>query len=105
MTHYNIDYDKIADETEKRAKAMKDIKEYLGIAQFKKIVKAVHKEQAMTRKNFLIQLSMFVGIEGYPATVWADELGLPPDLELVVNNSAKTDNNSAEIACNAPPLG
>lgn len=102
---YKVYYDKIADETERRAKAIADIKGYLGVDRFKAIAKIVHKEQAMTRMNFYPMLIMLAGIEGYPAKVWADELGLPPELELVVNNSAKTDNKSPEIACNAPPLG
>lgn len=80
--HYTIDYSKITDPAEKQAKAIKDIKEYLGAARFKKICKIVHAEQAMTREMFIGSLSMFVGIDHYPAEAWADELGLvatPPD--------------------------
>lgn len=75
--HYNIDYTKeYPNEAQRKAAAMNDIKDYLGVTRYKKIVKAVVADQKITRKSFIFQLSMFVGIEGYPAEVFADELGL-----------------------------
>lgn len=74
--HYTIDYSKIKDPVIKQAQAIQDIKEYLGAARFKKICKIVHADQTMGRKMFIDSLSMLVGIDGYPAEAWADELGL-----------------------------
>ena len=105
MSH-TINYStKYPDEVERKAAALKDVKNYLGAAKFKGIAKAVHLDKTVTRKSFLFQLSMFVGIEGYPAQVWADELGLEPEATQVVKTSPDAGPTGAESACNSQPEG
>lgn len=74
--HYTIDYSKITDPVEKQAKAIYDIKNYLGVPKFKQVCRLVHGDQTVTREGFIMSLAIFVGIEGYPAEAWADKLGL-----------------------------
>ena len=60
------------------AKAMEDIKSYLG-EQFEVTEKLLKDDIALgglTRGGLLFSLEMFLGIEGYPAEVWADLLGV-----------------------------
>lgn len=98
MTHYNIDYTKYEGH-EKQQMAMQDIKSYMGTKAFDKANKVLKAEAAagrLTRESMKIQLSLFVGIEGYPAEAWANELGLPAELHLVVNNSPDASQNPAE---------
>lgn len=96
MSHYKIDYSKIEDPVAKQAKAIQDIKDYLGIPRFMKICKIIHAEQTITRNHFIMSLSMLVGIEGYPAEAWADELGL-------AKTSPEAGPSSVESACKAAP--
>lgn len=96
MTHYIKDYSKITDPAEKQAKAIQDIKDYLGVKKFKHVCKLVHADQTATRTMFVRSLSIFVGIEGYPAEAWADELGL-------AKTSPEVGPSSAETACNGAP--
>lgn len=102
MTHYIKSYEGL-EGAAKQAKAIEDIKSYLGVPLFKKIAKAVHADQTLTRKCFIFQLSMFVGIEGYPANAWADELGLVQATEPVVTKSREIRTGLAESGCNTPP--
>lgn len=76
MSHYTKDYSGFESETAKRKQALADIKDYLGVVQFKKICLMAHKDTVISRRDFIIGLEMFQGIEGYPAEAWADELGL-----------------------------
>lgn len=73
--HYNINYSKLPP-AEAHAKALADIKDYLGACKFKAICKIVHGDQTINRESFIMSLSMFMGIEGFPAQAFADELGL-----------------------------
>lgn len=88
--HYEIDYSKLPPERA-HAKALADIKDYIGIPRFKKICQAVHREQGLSREGFLMGLSIITGIEGFPAQAWADELGL---VSKVVTISTQTAPNS-----------
>lgn len=96
--HYTIDYSKIENPVAKQAKAIKDIKDYIGVKRFKQICAAIHGDQSLTREWFIESLAMLVGIEGYPAEAWADELGL-------VKASAETRTDLVESACKAAPEG
>jgi len=75
MSHYTIDYSKITDPKEKRIKATQDIKDYIGAAKFLAVSRDILKDP-IPRKSFIVQLSLFAGIEGYPAEAWADLLEL-----------------------------
>lgn len=72
--HQTINYSALPD-GERQQKAISDIVDYLGQDKMDKINEELRKNP-VTRKNFIFQLAMFVGIEGYPAEVWADHLGL-----------------------------
>lgn len=75
-----IDYNKITNPVQERAEAMKDIKEYLGAKKFKEINEIFIKDaNQLTRKIVRFELSMFVGIDGYPVEAWLDTLGFPHD--------------------------
>jgi hypothetical protein len=82
---YEINYTKIDNEGEKRAKAVKDIKNYLGTKTFNKIKKILLDCYAgrPTEKQLAIDL-WFVGIEGYPVQALAETLWpAAPKLEIV----------------------
>lgn len=64
----------------RKEKARKDLKQWLG----PKIWATAHAEpliselKAMSREQFLFNISIFLGAEGYPVEVWADDLGIAP---------------------------
>ena len=66
--HTTIDYSKL-EEPAKSEKAIADIIEYLGMDRYEKVVKSI---QGQPKKDILMGLSLFVGIEGFPAQVLAD---------------------------------
>ena len=71
--HYEIDYTKL-EEPAKSEKALKDIEQYLGgKRQMNKVIKGI---KGQPKKSIIMGLSMFVGIEGYPAQVLADKYGV-----------------------------
>lgn len=76
MPRQTIDYSTLPD-VERQQKAITDIVNYLGQDKMDQINAAVKADKTITRRNFVIQLSLFVGIDGYPSEVWADQLGLP----------------------------
>lgn len=97
MSHYIKDYSSLDnDPVAKQALAIQDIKDYLGAKKFKQVCKLVHADQTATRTMFIRSLSAFVGIEGYPAEAWADELGL-------AETSPEVGPTSVETACKAAP--
>lgn len=81
--HYNIDYTEIKDPAVKQAKAIQDIKDWMGEAKFKQVHDSLLLDIAEghppTREFFIKSLAMFAGIEGYPAEAWCDLAGLPSD--------------------------
>lgn len=75
--HKDIKYE--GTDEEKRAKALKDIEQWLGEAKFKEFGDRVRRCQPpATRREFRFAL-MVGGIQGYPVEVWADELGVAAD--------------------------
>ena len=77
--HQEINYSKIADEAVRRAKALNDIKAYLGEDTFNNVNNGAKHDRdngGLSRKFFIASLEMMAGIEGYPAEVWADDLKL-----------------------------
>lgn len=76
MSHYNVDYTTITDLEVRKAKAIQDIQKYLGgKRKFENIGYNAMLER-VSRKGFIFQCAMFLGIEGYPAEAWADFLNL-----------------------------
>jgi hypothetical protein len=70
--HYNIDYTDLQ-EPAKSQKALEDIQNYLGgKREFNNMVRKI---KGHPKKDIVMALSMFVGIEGYPAHVLADKYG------------------------------
>jgi len=58
---------------EKRTKALEDCKSYLGEESFDRILTAFRTEgKDYTVDQLCFQLAMFVGIEGFPARVFAE---------------------------------
>ena len=71
--HTTIDYSKL-EEPAKSAKALHDTIEYLGQAEFERITKLIVDQP---KKDIIMGLSLFVGIQGFPAQVIADWYGAP----------------------------
>lgn len=74
MTRQTVDYSRLPD-GERQQKATNDLIAYLGLEKYQAISKDV-RSQPISRQSFINQLDMFAGISGYPAEVWADDLGL-----------------------------
>jgi len=82
MTHHTVDY-RVYSHEMKRAKAMKDIKDWLGLERFRKIDKAYRALRQPSRHAFALQIS-FAGISGFPVHVWYEELWKPPQHDMHV---------------------
>ena len=73
---YTIKYDRL-NEDEAQAKAIKDVKDWLGTKQFNKVAKILANDHGRSSR-FLITLGLSMqGIEGYPAEVMADKYWSP----------------------------
>jgi len=73
---YEIQYDR-SNEAEAEAKALADIKKWLGTKQFNKVAKILANDHGRaTRFMIILGLSM-QGIQGYPAEVMADKYWSP----------------------------
>lgn len=74
--HQTVDYSKYTDPAEKRQRALKDVKNWVGIRKFDKVSKQVRACQLkMTFAQFEMMCSIG-GIEGYPVVVWAEECNI-----------------------------
>lgn len=71
--HTTIDYSKL-EEPAKSQKAIQDIIEFVGAVEYERLV---HSITGHPKKDILIGLSLFRGIEGFPAQVLADRYGAP----------------------------
>jgi len=73
---YTIKYDRL-NEDEAQAKAIKDVKDWLGTKQFNKVAKILASDHGRSSR-FMITLGLSMqGIEGYPAEVMADKYWSP----------------------------
>ena len=73
---YTIKYDRL-NEDEAQAKAIKDVKDWLGTKQFNKVAKILANDHGRSSR-FMITLGLSMqGIEGYPAEVMADKYWSP----------------------------
>ena len=68
-----IDYSKL-EEPAKSQKAIQDIIEFVGVVEYERLVKSI---MGHPKKDILIGLFLFRGIEGFPAQVLADRYGAP----------------------------
>jgi len=82
VTHYNVNYDGLAWDA-KRAKALKDIKDWLGAKRYREATLAFRAIQPPTRHGFALQVSL-AGISGFPVNVWYEELWNPTQHDLHV---------------------
>ena len=74
--HRTFDYNVIADETKRKAKAISDIKDWIGPKKFVQITRDVKRCQPpMTGFQFAMMCELG-GIQGYPVRVWAEQVGL-----------------------------
>ena len=76
MTHYNIDYSSIKDDSNKREKAIKDIIDYVGREKFdelNKLLIAYVKEKNPSLDDFSMALFMFP-VSGYPIQAWYETI-------------------------------
>ena len=67
MTRYTIDYSTLP-ENEREAKALNDVKFYLGKKEFNRLVKvfrAENEKAPVDLRTFEVNLAFFVGIEGH----------------------------------------
>ena len=72
MTHYDVDYTSLEGEA-KKAKAIADIKFYLGEEKFNSVTQAGKKDLLLgrlTKEQFAWMCRILAGIDGYPITVW-----------------------------------
>lgn len=67
MTHYEVDYSELSGEA-KDAKALQDIKDFIGEDKFNKITEE-NRNETYTFRQFEIGVS-FGGISGYPVKAW-----------------------------------
>ena len=73
---YEIRYD-TTDRSKAEAKAIKDVKDWLGAKQFNKVAKILANDHGRSSR-FIITLGLSMqGIEGYPAEVMADKYWSP----------------------------
>jgi hypothetical protein len=73
---YEIRYDR-SNEAEAQAKALKDIKQWLGVKQYNKVAKILADDHGRSTR-FMITLGLSMqGIQGYPAEVMADTYWSP----------------------------
>jgi len=73
---YEIRYD-LSNEAAAEAKALKDIKQWLGTKQFNKVAKILANDHGRSSR-FMITLGLSMqGIQGYPAEVMADKYWSP----------------------------
>ena len=74
---YEIEYSDLTSGATK-AKALRDCKEWLGTRKFNLIAKALKADNGRTSKLGLrMQLAIYCGIKGYPATVLLEEFWSP----------------------------
>jgi hypothetical protein len=97
---YETNYDLITDELKRREQALKDLKSWLGTARFKKVSQAalVEKERGARREDMEASVSLFLGISGYPVTVWLDHLGYPPRTPKTPPNRRKRKHKAQKWA-------
>lgn len=76
---YTIKYD-TTDRSKAEAKALADVKQWLGTKQFNKVAKILASDHGNTSR-FLVGLALSMqGIEGYPAEVMIDKYWTPQRL-------------------------
>lgn len=61
-------------EPEKAAKALADIKFYLGDEHFERAEGLFRPNAGLDFESFVFNCSLFLGIEGYPVRVWYESL-------------------------------
>lgn len=98
MAH-EIDYDLITDEFKRREQALKDLKSWLGPARFKKASQTALAEKAngCNREVMEASIQLFLGLEGYPVTVWLDFLGFAPRTPKIPVQVAQTQAPTSEV--------
>lgn len=102
MSH-TIDYSSITNEEEKKAKAMEDIKFYLGdrFEKMEGILKKAVASKEITDKKYMINcLEFFMGIQGYPARVWVDAIA--PNLPEEPLVASTPDPETICVSANGP---
>lgn len=72
MSHYTVSYADLEPEA-KQAKALADIKDYVGEVRFESITKLFLEQPMVTLEQFHLMVS-FAGVQGYPAQVWFNEI-------------------------------
>lgn len=76
--HTDIDYSGISDQTEKDAKAIEDIKNWLGKKKFDEFELLIHRTKQARKVPFSeLQLACGIGgVQGFPVYAWARRLGV-----------------------------
>jgi hypothetical protein len=84
MTHHTINYSALrGNEASRKAKALRDIKEWLGAKRYAKITAEFRAMKQPSRAGFHLQVS-FAGVSGYPVHVWYEELWNPTQHDMHV---------------------
>lgn len=72
MTHYTMSYAGLTD-VEKSAKALQDIKDYLGEDKFESTTEIMRNEM-IPYEQFVMAMSVMAGIQGYPVQAWYEHV-------------------------------
>lgn len=72
MTHYTMSYAGLTDEV-KSAKALQDIKDYLGEDKFEEVSETMRNEM-IPYEQFVMAMSIMAGIQGYPVQAWYEHV-------------------------------
>lgn len=72
MTHYNVNYAGLTD-VEKSAKALQDIKDYLGEDKFESTTE-IMRNGMIPYEQFTMAMMFMAGIEGYPVKAWYEHV-------------------------------
>ena len=74
--HRSFDYNIITDESKRKAKAISDIKDWVGPRKFVKITRDVKRcVPPMSADQFALMCDIG-GIQGYPVRIWAEQCGI-----------------------------
>lgn len=88
MTHYTMSYAGLTDEV-KSARAIQDIKDYLGEDKFESTTEIMRREM-IPYEQFTMAMAFMAGIEGYPVKAWYEHV-YGPGTAVVVDAEAVTE--------------
>ena len=73
MTHYDVDYSTLEGEA-KKAKALEDIKEWLGEKKFDEVTELLKSDESSKNFDKFAFYCGLVGVQYYPVEAWFEEI-------------------------------